>query len=122
MAETVKNISESSAFKKVSEGVKVAKDVVQEELNESDIYVRGQVYQRPRTLQKRSDRLMHSMAQVSHSVIVIGIPLELIDREKAFLARECDVPFCHGLTCRPKSKLIFAAHPALKFQLIARSA
>merc|ERR1719334_939823 len=63
MAETVKNISESSAFKKVSEGVKVAKDVVQEELNESDIYVRGQVYQRPRALQKRSDRLMHSMAQ-----------------------------------------------------------
>ena len=85
MAETVKNISESSAFKKVSEGVKVAKDVVQEELNESDIYVRGQVYQRPRTLQKRSDRLMHSMAQVSHNVtwLVIGIPLEF-DRSRVF--------------------------------------
>jgi len=63
VAETVKNLSESSAFKKVSEGVKVAKDVVQEELNESDIYTRGKVYQRPKTLQKRSDRLMHSMTQ-----------------------------------------------------------
>jgi len=63
VAETMKNLSESTAFKKVSEGVKVAKDVVQDELNESDIYARGKVYQRPKALQKRSDRLMHSMTQ-----------------------------------------------------------
>lgn len=63
VAETMKNLSESTAFKKVSEGVKVAKDVVQDELNESDIYARGKVYQRPNTLQKRSDRLLHSMTQ-----------------------------------------------------------
>jgi len=63
VAETVKTISESTAFKKVSDGVKVAKEAVQDELNESDLYVRGRVYQPPKTLQKRSDRLMHSMAQ-----------------------------------------------------------
>lgn len=63
VAGTVKNISESTAFKKVSEGAKVARDVVQEELNDSDLYARGHVYQRPSTLVKRSDRLIHSTAQ-----------------------------------------------------------
>ena len=58
VSETVKNISETTAFKKVSEGVKVAKDTVQEELNESDLYNRGRVYTRPNALQKRSDRLV----------------------------------------------------------------
>lgn len=58
VAGTVKSISETSAFKAVSEGVKVAKETVQEELNESDLYNRGRVYVRPAVLQKRSDRLL----------------------------------------------------------------
>jgi len=63
VAETVKTISESEAFKKVSEGVTKAKDAVQEELNESSIYVRGQVYRPPPKLQKRSDRLLSSVVE-----------------------------------------------------------
>lgn len=59
MTETIKIVQESAPFKKVTEGVSKAKDAVQEELNESELYIRGQVYQPPKTLQKRSDRLLH---------------------------------------------------------------
>ena len=41
----------------------MAKETVQEELNESDLYNRGRVYIRPAALQKRSDRLI-STAEV----------------------------------------------------------